>query len=79
VGLDSGRACTKNLVLLLTNGSVVFETGFSLFNVVKNARRSSISDSNLEAFLRLASNGPTSVDLFDAGRFARLWIDAGHE
>lgn len=64
-------------VNVLAAGSVVVEVGFLKFNVVKNQRRTSISDMHLQAILRILLNGPDKIDDFDGARHADLWIKAG--
>lgn len=58
-------------------GTVPVEGSFSIFNTVKNQRRSKISDKLLEAVMNLQINGPSSIDHFDEFEYAMAWKNAG--
>lgn len=58
-------------------GSSMVEGSFSMFNSVKNQRRSQIGDALLTSLLNLSINGPADVDFFDEFAYAEAWKRAG--
>ncbi|CAJ0591319.1 unnamed protein product [Cylicocyclus nassatus] len=76
--------CEKLLELLskitaIPTNTAAVERGFSIYNLIKEARRSATSALNMDAYLRIVLNGPQDPTPYEFDYFTKLWKSMGHQ
>ena len=73
---DDVKLLIKTL-LVLPIGSAEAERAFSIMNHIRPSQRSRLQPQTLDATMRIRLNGPTSVEGFNAVKYAKTWISKG--
>lgn len=79
-GFDVRPALRRILevTLSLPIGSADAERAFSIMAHIRNKRRARLNPNSLDAIMRIWMNGPKKLEEFNAARYSKAWLDAGH-